>query len=337
MRTTDPWLAFHIFYGEDPSLLLRDCLLPFAHTCVAEGLVKRFFHMNYWLEGAHVRLRLELCNPADRERVVCAAHQAIQPWIDSHPSSAPQLSLRNPEGYRRLFEHEYPMSRFSDYIDQDGLPRLQPDNCIRERYYEREYDRYGGRIGMSLSQDVFQTSTLFVEKLLHSGVLEARTSRLAAAALGMICTAHTVLASDASIGRFWESYHAGWTSSFSMPTSYTSPTAQHKIATEAQALSRAATPFRAALRHAPDGSSLPEPYATFTQRMTSLVGKLHDAYDSRELDFGDSAAEAGHTWKENSIFLLRSYVHMTNNRMSVNISDEAYLAYLLHTLYREAL
>ncbi|AKP09249.1 Hypothetical protein Cp262_1600 [Corynebacterium pseudotuberculosis] len=335
MRTTDPWLAFHIFYGEDPSHLLRDCLLPFAHACVAEGLVRRFFHMNYWLEGAHVRLRLELSSPADRERVIYKAHHAIQPWIDAHPSSAPQLSLRNPEGYRRLFEHEYPMSRFSDYIDQDGLPRLQPDNCIRERYYEREYDRYGGPTGMSLSQDIFQASTLFVEKLLRSGVVEARTSRLATAALGMVCTAHTFLSSDESISIFWESYHRGWTSSFSIPTSYTSPAAQQKIAAEAQALSRAVTPFRDALHRYPDGSSLPEPYATFTRHMASVVEKLHAAHAAQELDFGDSVAEAGHTWKENSTFLLRSYVHMTNNRMSVNISDESYLAYLLQKLYRE--
>ncbi|MHD0111122.1 lantibiotic dehydratase C-terminal domain-containing protein, partial [Corynebacterium diphtheriae] len=147
--------------------MLRDCLLPFAHTCVAEGLVKRFFHMNYWLEGAHVRLRLELCNPADRERVVCAAHQAIQPWIDSHPSSAPSCPCAIPKVIGASLNTSTPCPGSPTISIRMVCPVYSQVTAIRERYYEREYDRYGGQIGMSLSQDVFQTSTLFVEKLLH--------------------------------------------------------------------------------------------------------------------------------------------------------------------------
>ena len=80
------WMAYHVFYGGNPEVLLEECLLPLAAQLEEEGLVRLSFYINYWLEGGHVRLRLL---PALGRRGVVSVHPLIhQPHQCIHAAHA---------------------------------------------------------------------------------------------------------------------------------------------------------------------------------------------------------------------------------------------------------
>ena len=77
------WMAYHVFYGGNPEVLLQECLLPLAAQLEEEGLVRLSFYINYWLEGGHVRLRLLPADETARDEI----HRRVMPVIGRNSSS----------------------------------------------------------------------------------------------------------------------------------------------------------------------------------------------------------------------------------------------------------
>lgn len=80
MDTLSTWLSAHIFYSDDPHLLLNGLVSPLLQRtgCTA-------FFIRYWEGGPHIRLRIQVRGEEEAGwRTMLAQHSAV--FFEQHPS-----------------------------------------------------------------------------------------------------------------------------------------------------------------------------------------------------------------------------------------------------------
>ena len=95
------WMAYHVFYGGNPEVLLEECLLPLAAQLEEEGLVRLSFYINYWLEGGHVRLRLLPAQESARDEIDRRVMADVSDYLVRRPSMHPMARIDVPLLLRR--------------------------------------------------------------------------------------------------------------------------------------------------------------------------------------------------------------------------------------------
>ncbi len=86
MSTPAAWQSHHIFYTAQSRPLLTECVGPLVRRLRERGLVHRYFFINYWLEGPHVRLRIQPASDAVSEQVRLETVQAVTAFLARRPA-----------------------------------------------------------------------------------------------------------------------------------------------------------------------------------------------------------------------------------------------------------
>lgn len=324
------WMAYHIFYGGNPQVLLEECVLPLVCELEHEGLVVKTFYINYWLEGGHVRLRLLPRDDKAVELIDVKVMTVTSEYLSTSPSMHPMARLLMGSYYEDMFAMEYGEEDRPRYFNKDGSPRLCENNTIERRDYEPEWGRYGGQVGMVISEDFFADSTKLAHQVIQLGNAGTRTILLGLAAEIMAVTVSSLFMDRTLTEAFLHGYHARWAGSYGIASTYAEEVDKPRYRNMVRLLRGAVLPMVEMVLDG-RGSELPGFLGEWASTCDSYRERIAAAADLGALVFMDADnAEVRPTEHAEAVWrLCHSYVHMTNNRLMVSIEDEAYLAFEL--------
>ncbi|MFJ6542697.1 lantibiotic dehydratase C-terminal domain-containing protein [Streptomyces sp. NPDC091385] len=331
------WLAVHVFYAASPRPLLLQCVRPLVDALTEEGLLAGYFFINYWLEGPHLRLRLKPARAADTEVVRERTHAALAAFLRERPALYEVKDGFFADLYETLFTLEFGDEERSEYLGPDGRMLLRPNNSFEDRPYEPEYGKYGGPAGIELAEWHFQHSSDLVIEAARTMNLHVRTVLLGLSAQLMMVMSGTFLRDEEALLTFLDRYHTFWNRAFST-TNYTADDGYDR----AYSAMGTSLPGRfRQIRHAVaegEAAKLPaflrgwaEHCAELRDRATELAEEgalVFRSYDGTRDIVPEGPAQA-------LPMLLSPYMHMTNNRLSMTVRDEAFLSYVLARALRD--
>lgn len=215
--------------------------------------------------------------------------------------------------------------------------RLRPNNSFEDRPYEPEYGKYGGPGGVALAEWHFQHSSDLVVEAARSMNLHLRTVLLGLSAQLMMVMSGTFLKDDEALLAFLDRYHAFWDRAFN-GTNYTTTQGYDRAFTEMGAsLPERFRRIRDAVAQG-EQDRLPAFLRGWAEHCTELRDRAEELTLRGELTFRawDGSRDIRPTDPAHALpMLLSPYLHMTNNRLSMTIRDEAFLSYVLTRALRD--
>ncbi|MCL2552473.1 MAG: lantibiotic biosynthesis protein [Actinomycetia bacterium] len=337
-ETRGDWQAYHVFYAASTRPFLLQCARPLVAELSRDGLLAGYFFINYWLEGPHIRLRLRPSSPQAAAEVAERATAAVEEFLRRRPALYEVKDGFLSELYNTLFELEYPGGERDKYTDAAGRMRLRPNNSFSPEPYEPEYGKYGGPAGVELAEWHFQRSSDLVIDAAATMNLHLRTVLLGVSAQLMMTMGGCLLPDEAVLLDFLDRYHSFWNSAFS-GTNYTAQDGYDRAYGQMDAaLTRRFREIRRAVT-APVPGRLPGFLQGWAEHCLELRERVSDLARGGDLVFRswDGTRDLPVTEPAQALPMLASpYMHMTNNRLSVSVRDEAYLSYVLGRALREA-
>ncbi|TGB16634.1 lantibiotic biosynthesis protein [Streptomyces palmae] len=327
--TEDDWISLHVFYAANANPVLVRCVKPLVAGLRADGLLRHWFFIRYWLEGPHIRLRLLPADPARAEEVRRRAEEAIAAFLRERPALYEEDRNASADLYKNMFLAEYSIERWNELYGAEGQMPFRDNNSVAAITYERELDRYGGPAAMELAEAHFERSSDVVVRLLETTNVHVRTVLLGQAAQLTIGLCLAFLGADeqgvTETAAFLRRYRQMWETSYQEPSD-----SQH--ARFDRSYERMRPRLLQRVRHIRD-SAREEPATGPTPQLRDWLVHAAELRDQvLELSAADALAFRDGTAPEPRAALaivLSSYVHMTNNRLGVSILDEIYLAYIL--------
>ncbi|RZU46331.1 thiopeptide-type bacteriocin biosynthesis protein [Streptomyces sp. BK022] len=336
-RAPGEWLAVHVFYAASPRPLLVQCVRPLVDALTEEGLLAGYFFINYWLEGPHLRLRLKPVRAADAPVVRERAHAALETFLRERPALYEVKDGFFADLYETLFALEFGEEERAGYLGPDGRMVLRPNNSFEDRPYEPEYGKYGGPAGTELAEWHFQHSSDLVIEAARSMNLHLRTVLLGLSAQLMTVMAGTFLRDDEALLSFLDRYHTFWNRAFST-TNYTADDGYDRAySAMGTSLPGRFRDIRAAVAAGGTGR-LPAFLRGWAGHCAELRDRATALTRDGELVFRswDGTRDLRPTDPAQSLpMLLSPYLHMTNNRLSTTVRDEAFLSYVLARALRD--
>ncbi|MFF2654559.1 lantibiotic dehydratase C-terminal domain-containing protein [Streptomyces sp. NPDC058045] len=329
--TAGEWQAVHVFYAASPRPLLVQCVKPLVTALAEEGLLAGYFFINYWLEGPHLRLRLKPAKAAYTEQVRSRAHTALGDFLRERPALYEVNGGFHAELYETLFNLEFPEEQRAPFVGPDGRMLLRPNNTFEDRPYEPEFGKYGGPAGIELAEWHFQHSSDLVIEAARTMNLHLRTVLLGLSAQLMMVMSGTFLAEDEALLDFLDRYHTFWNKAFS-GTEYTADKGYQRAYGEMSgSLPERFRYIREAVAQG-DTERLPAFLHHWADHCGELRERVRDLATGGRLVFRswDGTRDIRPTDPATALpMLLSPYLHMTNNRLSMTVRDEAFLSYVL--------
>jgi hypothetical protein len=319
----------HVFYSANPSRLLVNCIAPLVADLQAQQLISRWFFIRYWMGGPHVRLRLLPAEGVSEQTVKAAAEAAIQAYLQRRPAlfeMDPNLLKKH---YRRMFEAEYGREAFLARYGEDGEVETYQSNTIHYIAYEAEYQRYAGPLGLDISERHFEVSSDIVLRITEETNVHARSIAMGRGIQLMLQMLYTFLEDDESVCAFLSRYIEMWQEIYD-DRSNLYPFFDRKYALIAPRMRGRVAEIKRQLAAADVVSGLEIERQWITHART-LKAELGAAYATQQLELPDYVKSE----REAFAYLLMSYIHMTNNRLSVSIGEEVYMAYVLRRAIEE--
>lgn len=286
------WIAFHFYYHQDRDRLLRELVLPLA-TEAGETLgADRFFFVRYVLGGPHIRLRLELPQTADRQKLEALVADRAAAFFAQHPSSASWEAEKIAQVNQQILA--------SDPNEKDD--RVLPDNHWERATFRPEVARYGGEDLLDLSYDLFTASSQAAGGLILA-IAELKESQTLPLKMVLLARLAIALAKDDDELEQLLGYGARWW-----------PGLEPLVAKAEERFTNGSAPYleiwRRALGPSPDSPVL-ETLVASAQRLRQT---LELEKERREL---------------NPAYILASHIHMTANRLGLDNANEVYVLALL--------
>ena len=318
-----PWLACYIYHGEPWESLLKDHVGPIAHSILADGLAEQFFFIRYWERGPHIRLRFK----GDRRRMEATIRPRLNQYFERYFSDNPS-NREEPEGVASLPEDK-------QWFPNDSLQYIE---------YEPELSRYGGPVGLEISERQFQVSSDTVLAVMgdsdgwdYERAMGAAIQLHLGFAYAMGMDLPEAISFYTRIFKLWLGRAFGY-----IPGMEKEEVVKRKEATMVafaenfEKQKEVLIPFHQAIWEAfADNVSFEQDWLNIWLQETRRIGdQLKTAQAEGKLQFPehfipdpDSSVPRDRQllWA-----ILESYVHMTNNRLGIHNHDEAFLGHLIH-------
>jgi len=323
MTTTDKdYLSVHIYYNTtDLRAVLLGCVDPLIQELEKQKLLARYFFIRYWEGGSHVRLRLLPTEGIQPEDLRAKAEPLINQFLEDRPS----LFDVDPEVMapvmRSLFEYEYGAEEFVRVFGADGVIAIAPNNSYSYNPYKPEYDRYGGKHGIALSEEHFHVSSTIALESLRDSNSHVRTSTLGLALQLMLHFALVFYKEKEQVIEFFTHYAKRW-HAMSVPKGFNEGCDR---LFEAQA-PRIMAHFSQVQRiHACLETTETGVLSKWLRHAYWLRERIADLYSEGKLELNPAPESLDVAIRR----LLTSYVHMMNNRLGVLILEEVYMSHLI--------
>jgi len=325
------WISNHLFYSIDQRGLLLDCIQPLVGELKAAGLIEQFFFIRYWENGPHIRLRVKAVHGAENE-----VKRLMEPPLSEFLSrKATRFIL--PDNVTKFWPDWYVLEYGKEALLQkypSGVIPRYPENTFRYIDYEPEYARYGGEAGMQISERHFERSSRVVLDRLSWPNMQNRGIRDAQNIQLMLDMCFAFLDTEEAVAKFCLGYASYWFYQFfaGKPGEIVTKV----LPTAELLLGKVRTRIRKAAQDLQNGTTriIPrqdvEYYAHCKQLKAELDRIASDAVPvPTQLPLQDGETEV-RVARDPLIYLLTSYVHMTNNRLGATLRDEVNMSYVIY-------
>ncbi|TDE24936.1 hypothetical protein E1295_45295 [Nonomuraea mesophila] len=167
------WVGAHLFHSGDLDPLITGVVDPVTRELAADGTARRAFFLRYWEGGPHVRLRLEVPDPARLPRVQKVVRERSAAHFAAHPS--PSV---DPAAYRAFAAAVARGERRTDFDE-----RLHPAGSVAFIDYRPEYDAYGDAACVAAVERHFAESSRLALEVLRAGTGMGTRAAIGLAAL----------------------------------------------------------------------------------------------------------------------------------------------------------
>jgi thiopeptide-type bacteriocin biosynthesis protein len=322
MSQTSSWLSLHVHYNSDPHWLLKHGIAPAVDALRDQNLVSQYFFIRYWEQGPHVRLRLRAAGEAQEGASREVAESMIDKYLSRRPSVFRFPTPNMPPSFSQLFISEYGEEALRQKYGDSGQIPFAENNRILQVPYSPEYERYGGEHGVAIAERHFEVSSDHVLRCLsmENGhdfrVILGRGYRL------MLYACLALLPDRTAQMQFLQSYENQWNGLIGSLSEIADLQFDRKYKASKPALDRN-TAACIALAEGTEEGHVEE--REWLQHMRTLRCDLDDAFSGGRLRLPETA----HSIDQAISSLLPNYIHMTNNRLGISISDEVYMAYVM--------
>ena len=140
------WKSLHVFYHDITykELLLCQVVTPYLNELREEGRISKWFFINYWEGGPHLRIRVKDISEEDYAEL----KDRMSKYMETNKSRFVVT--------REIYYEKNKMD--GQEVDKKTLPWYE-DRTIVEIDYEPEYERYGGQKVIDLAEDMFCKSS----------------------------------------------------------------------------------------------------------------------------------------------------------------------------------
>lgn len=289
-------------------------------------LIREWFFLRYWLEGKHLRLRVKPSSLSALPEVRSEVEAAVGAFLAERPSVYdPRLDLPD-EDYRERFLLEYSEDQWHErYGTATSMPRRE-NNTFEFMEYTPEMDRYGGPAGLRISESHFCASSDIVLEIAETQNLHVRTEMLGVLAQLMAIMGLVFFPRPERTAEFFHSHLDKWDDIFG---------GRHDDYEDGY--QRMAPSVRARVRMLYEAVRDDEPerlsgyLRRWLEHCVTLRADVDAALERGELDWGTNEPPRVYT------SMLRSYLHMTANRLGATVDKELYLSYVLREAIRAEL
>ena len=316
-----PWISLYIYYHQDPTPLLVECLEPLVRELQNQRTLRQHFYVRYWEGGPHVRFRVLPQRASEADGLRDHLIQSINAYLQKYPSLV-QLDV---ERYAQASAY------FSSFeLGEVKSFELHPNNTVRQVAYVPEWQSYGGQHAMPAVERQFSVSSSLGLQLLGQPTSAER--RVGRAMYMMLSGLQEFAEQPAELQHWFTLYNQSW-----MPALQPNPAAFIEIFGQRFERQREhLTKFVGGVleRHrfgeqrdsAQSGSAQPpdrlmedwiNSFYHLRQRLERLGQEHKLEYDSKPLLIQDSA------------IIALNCLHMHNNRIGISLHEEAYLTFLL--------
>ncbi|MEV4473179.1 lantibiotic dehydratase C-terminal domain-containing protein [Nonomuraea salmonea] len=175
----DRWVSAHLFHFGDLDPLIMGVVRPVTRELVACGTIRRAFFLRYWEGGQHVRLRLQVPDPARQQDVRNLVRERAAAHFACHPSPVVDAAA-----YRAFAAAMARGERRADYDD-----RLHEPGTVAFIGYLPEYEAYGDAACVAAAERHFAVSSRLALEVLAAGTDMGRRTAIGLAALTMAVAA----------------------------------------------------------------------------------------------------------------------------------------------------
>ncbi|MGY5765319.1 thiopeptide-type bacteriocin biosynthesis protein [Brachybacterium sp. DNPG3] len=332
---TDPeavgeWIAIHVFYSSNNHPLLVDGVGPVIEELRADGLLRSWFFIRYWMEGPHLRVRLLPRKAGDTHEVARRMFAALDAFLDDRPALYDIDEAEQADLFKEMFLGEYTEEQWEEMYGRDGSMPLRPNNTYQVMLYEPEIGRYGGDDGIVIAEWHFEKSSDLVLHLVEFTNVHVRSVLFGLAAQLMTVMLGVFQADTAASATFLATYRSFWERAGSGDSTPRQEAYHEAFELMAGGLEEHILPvYRAAAEQRSE--ELTGFLRDWADHCIELRSRLAEIAAQGKLRFpvGEDGAMQAVDLDTGLIALLSAYLHMTNNRLGVSMIDECYLAYLL--------
>lgn len=285
------WVAVHFYHENRSGELLSNLVLPLSRSALKAKVALRFFFINYFDDdGLHIRLRFEV---EEQRRITAIAK--VQRLIES------------------------------------CLKENMPLKSYKFMEYEPEVERYGGSMAIELAEEHFYHSSKAVLQYLREGRIKPGAEGIAKALDMHICLIYHLPCPADLVEGMLRRILDHWIHSSVAYHRTIIPSKTDEIEIMANVTDAFTKSFEkqrngivahcAALWQALQaGEKLGTPLDAWNAGLQQMHLRLTVALENTVRP-DETVARA--------LVIYESYIHMTNNRLGISNSDEAFLAYIL--------
>jgi thiopeptide-type bacteriocin biosynthesis protein len=238
-----------------------------------------------------------------------------------------------------MLELEISEAERAQYLEANGRPRLRPNNSFSWERYEPEYHKYGGPVGVELAEWHFRYSSDLALTAARQVNLHLSTVLLGFSAQLMMVMVATFLPDTADQAEYLRQTYEFWDRAAPPNKDQGAPDRYAYPPERAVRVGRRFAEIRAAIA-AQEFDRLPEFERRWAVHCAELRRRVVGLAEAGDLTFSGPGGQGDRVVVTDPITALKllmiSYAHMTNNRLNVTISREAYLYHLLGQGLRES-
>jgi len=316
------WVASYLYYDGSLDSFLKNAVSPFVKILKEKNAFKQFFFIRYFERGRHIRLRFKTD--------VRTANDVVKPLLIEY---------------------------FNDYFKKNPSVRNEPElvknlpddkkwllcNSIHFFEYEPEISRYGGPVGILISEEHFQICSQTVLNAIGESENWSYTKSMGTAIQLMVSFCYAVGMNIKEMTDFFSYYcniyiASGIRSYFPQEKIENTENYRPKILAVYEEKYNSKKDFYVTflgnlMKSLENKDEFEEKWFNeWIDKNRNISEKLNNALEKDELVIPELFIE-NHAKGKKKIYMLfyiyNSYMHMTYNRLGLENKDESFLCYII--------